>query len=1341
MRRVAVLLLVTGFAGAGGRVDAAAHVSQPSAAERPVSPAPRVSYAGLPAHFEPNRGQTDPSVRFLGRARGYRLFLCGADAICAPLDGDPIRMTFVGGSEHAALVVTEPTGGRSHYFQGNDPSCWVTDVDHYRGVSIDDVWPGIDVRWRAVGSVLEYDFVVAPGADASSIRLRFEGARSVEVDDDGSLRVVTSTGEFRHAAPVMSQRGRNGTVYVAGGFLVRDDGSVALSVGTYDVGRELVIDPVVTYSTYVGGSGGEADNGRGGPIAVDGSGAVIVAGNSRSLNFATSGAAQTTHAGDDDALVVKLNAAGSAILWATYLGGTGLDQPSRLAVDSGGAVYVCGSTMSNNFPTQAPLQASLGGSTDAFVTKLSASGSSLTWSTYLGGSGGAAAWGIAVDSSGATYVTGGAGGGFPTTPGAFQTARAGSNDAFVAKIDSSGASLAYSTYLGGATAPGTSATDYGTAIAVDSSGAAYVVGQTASTDFPVQSPIQATIGGSGSPGDGFVSKIAPSGASLVYSTYLGGSGAEYARAIAVDASGAVVVAGMTNSTDFPLRSPLQAANAGQYDVFVTKINASGSAFAFSTYVGGSGKELSTGMTLVAVALDAAGAVYVAGSTQSADFPTQRAIQASIGGGEDAFVLKFASTGQALTWSTFLGGGGNERATGIAVDSAGAVYVVGTTASTNFPTTSPLQANHGGGGEDLFVVKVAAPAAPAAPTGLVAAAPDDESVVLSWTDVAEEAGYEVERADGAGPFVQVASAGEDGVAYTDESVTGDTAYAYRVRAVNAVGASSYSGTATLTTPPRAPADAAAAPLSDTRVDVRWTDVSGMESRYRVERRTVGSNEFTLVGTTGADATTLPDSSVAPETSYDYRVRAENDRGNSVWTGAAAVRSAPAAPTPLVPRTTSDTSVTVTWVDLSAEETGYELQRGVGWPGRDFVLLRILPPGSTMFVDDTVEPETTYAYRVRALGETAPSGWSAEMRVTTPPYAPTGVVAEPLSPSRLLVRWTDRAAAEDSFVLRRTELPDGVPLTLATVGANVTEFEDATAGPDTGYVYGVCAVDANGTSAEALGGETRTPSALIVSRIRIQRPKAAGRGRTKPARMTIAGSIDAGARALDLGGPTAFAVGEAVFDLPGLAAKGGGRRFDGPDLVLVLKPSKASVGRVAFEANLVGDGVASLDPDEELVVRYENGEFRAWGAVRLSADRFEPSKGIGRHVDPSFTVADLSVSLATGRKDTVRLRGTFDTGGGLPVEPPEVTVTVGAMDFRAPPEEFRVRGGKLIFAQNVVGARKVVLDYDKGRFTASLGSVELGVFEDGVHPVVVEVSVGEVHFRSTLYLTAKGKSLRY
>ena len=155
MRRVAVLLLVTGFAGAGGRVDAAAHVSQPSAAERPVSPAPRVSYAGLPAHFEPNRGQTDPSVRFLGRARGYRLFLCGADAICAPLDGDPIRMTFVGGSEHAALVVTEPTGGRSHYFQGNDPSCWVTDVDHYRGVSIDDVWPGIDVRWRAGGSVRE----------------------------------------------------------------------------------------------------------------------------------------------------------------------------------------------------------------------------------------------------------------------------------------------------------------------------------------------------------------------------------------------------------------------------------------------------------------------------------------------------------------------------------------------------------------------------------------------------------------------------------------------------------------------------------------------------------------------------------------------------------------------------------------------------------------------------------------------------------------------------------------------------------------------------------------------------------------------------------------------------------------------------------------------------------------------------------------------------------------------------------------------------------------------------------------------------------------------------------
>jgi len=548
-------------------------------------------------------------------------------------------MKVVGSNPQAKVEGLEELAGKVNYFIGNDPDKWHTDVATCAKVMYSGVYPGIDLVYYGNQSQLEYDFIVQPGAKPDSIRLAFEGAQSIRINESGELVLNTPGGEVIQRKPIVYQESAAGRNAVEGAYVLSAGDEVTFQVSVYDQSRALVIDPVLSYSTYLGGIG--SDQGYG--IAVDSSGAAYVTGVTDSINFPTASPIQAANGGGQDAFVTKINPAGNALVYSTYLGGSsGIfnENGSAIAVDSSGAAYVTGQTSSANFPTVGPIQVAFGGGGDAFVTKINPAGNGLVYSTYLGGSNFDEGRGIAVDSSGAAYVTGQTQStNFPTAS-PIPAAIGGGQDAFVTKINPAGNALVYSTYLGG------SFGDVGNGIAVDSSGAAYVTGLTVSTNFPTASPIQGVFGG-GPPGgvlDAFVTKINAAGNALVYSTYLGGSSPDQANAIAVDSSGAAYVTGYTQSTNFPTANPLptQAAFGGGVDAFVTKFNPAGTALVYSTYLGGGGEQGA------GIAADSSGAAYVTGYTYSLNFPTANPIQAAKGGGYDAFVAKIEPINLVIT---------------------------------------------------------------------------------------------------------------------------------------------------------------------------------------------------------------------------------------------------------------------------------------------------------------------------------------------------------------------------------------------------------------------------------------------------------------------------------------------------------------------------------------------------------------------------------------------------------------------------------------------------------------------------------------------------------------------
>ena len=619
-----------------------------------------------------------------------------------------LRMKLVGANPSSRVSGLEELPGKSNYFLGNDPKKWRTNVPHYAKIQYKDVYPGVDLVYYGNQRQLEYDLIVTPGANPEAIQLAFEGEDDLEIDAQGDLVLDSDGGQVRLHKPFVYQQVDGVRQEISGAYVLNGGRQVSFEVAAYDVGKPLIIDPVLSYSTYLGGSA-SGTNETGFGIAVDVSGNAYVTGQTASTDFPTASPLQAAHGGgSDDLFVTKLNAAGSALLYSTYLGGSGRDEGLSIAVDAAGNAYVTGFTRSTNFPTASPFQAAhSGGVNDVFATKLNPDGSALVYSTYLGGTSSEEGTGIAVDVTGNAYVIGSTrSANFPTA-NPFQATIGSTFDNFVTKLNAAGSALVYSTYLGG--------TDFETdaAITVDSSGNAYVTGTTMSTDFPTSfGAFDTTLGtdGSGNGGiaDAFVAKFNAAGSALVYSTYLGGSSLDEGLDIAVDAAGNAYVTGSTRSTNFPTASPFQVVFNGPIDAFVTKLNVAGSALVYSTYLEGAGSR-------TRIAVDASGNAYVTGITPGG-LPTANPFQATHAGFGDAFVMKFNAAGSDLICSSYLGGSNQDSGRGIAVDSLGNAYVTGTTDSTDFPTASPLQAAHGGGQFDAFVAKITIP--PTLPTNSV-----------------------------------------------------------------------------------------------------------------------------------------------------------------------------------------------------------------------------------------------------------------------------------------------------------------------------------------------------------------------------------------------------------------------------------------------------------------------------------------------------------------------------------------------------------------------------------------------------------------------------------------------
>ena len=609
--------VLLGAGGAGPHLEA---VDAPPPAARALDMLKRQPLAFEAVATPQNRG-----VRFVAQGGGLSFALGKDGALISPAGGPGggLLLKLSKANPNATIEGERELPGRVNYFLGSDPGRWSTDVRTFERVRVREASKGIDVVFYGNGSRLEYDFVVKPGADPKGISLLFQGG-TPRIDGQGDLVFDGKAAGFIQKRPSVYQDLPDGRKLLAACYVPRGKSRVGLQIDGRDPSRALVIDPVLVYSTTLSGTEKNLTNIAYG-VASDAAGNAYVTGTTGSKTFPTMNPFQASNAGGRNVFITKLSPQGT-ILYSTYLGGTGADDGRAIALDGNGNIYVAGVASSTNFPTKNPIQAAHGGGTfDAFVAKLNAAGNALVYSTYLGGGNFDVAMGIAVDPTGNAYVT----------------------------------------------------------------------GSTFSNNFPTKNALQPTYGGAG---DAFVTKIASDGASFVYSTYLGGSAAEsndgtngQFGAITADAAGNAYVTGYTESTNFPTSNPFQATKtAGIRTAFVTKIKPDGSGFVFSSFLGGAAYCSGFG-----IAVDSSGSAYVAGSSTDGGVGTAGAFQQHTASTNDAFVAKIKPDGTGYTWFTYVGGHGDDGAAGLALDAAGNVSIAGYTASTDFPSLNPIQAQGGG----------------------------------------------------------------------------------------------------------------------------------------------------------------------------------------------------------------------------------------------------------------------------------------------------------------------------------------------------------------------------------------------------------------------------------------------------------------------------------------------------------------------------------------------------------------------------------------------------------------------------------------------------------------------
>ncbi len=670
------------------------------------------SMSGVAMPFVQNDGQLDPAASFALTQGAVSTFFTdrGLAVSMADRGGTSQRwglhLDFLDARPVTPQGVS-PDGAVVSYFHGQ-PDEWRTGVGTYAGLVYRDLWPGIDLRYRSTPAGLKYSFLVHPGADPSDIRLRWRGATELELEE-GRLNIHTPAGSLVDDRPISFQPASGSRTPIASSYQLRGE-TYGFRIGDHDPSRALVIDPAIEYAGYVGGD--MYDEAR--AIDVDGSGAAYLLGRTDSpeASFPETVGPDTSYNTNSDVFIAKIDPSGSGLIYAGYIGGDNFEIGFGVAVDSAGAAYVVGATSSDDatFPDVGGPDTSYNGNGDAFIAKVDPAGTALEYAGFIGGDQSDGAEGVAVDGSGAAYVTGQTSSDESTFPeaGGPDTSYNGSGDAFIAKVMPSGASLSYAGFIGG------DASDGGNAVRVDAAGAAYIGGLTFSAEptFPELVGPDVTFNEPGvdtfNDGDGFVAKVDPSGGSLVYAGYVGGERREDLRGLAL-LGGNAYLSGETQSdqASFPVvvGPDLTHNSPGiERDAFVAKVNASGSGFVYSGFIGGADNEGGRGIDV-----DPTGAAYLTGRTDSdqTSFPVINAPQATHGGGTDAFVTKVNPAGTGLVYSGFIGGDQFDKGYGLAVDAGGNAYIGGRTSSSaaTFPEGVGPDLSYNDGG-DAFVAKIA-----------------------------------------------------------------------------------------------------------------------------------------------------------------------------------------------------------------------------------------------------------------------------------------------------------------------------------------------------------------------------------------------------------------------------------------------------------------------------------------------------------------------------------------------------------------------------------------------------------------------------------------------------------
>ena len=842
------------------------------------------AYAKLPAAFVENRGQLDPRVRYYAQGPRYAFYLT-RDAIVLSFVDDPgsrgvaLALRFPGSNPGRTLQAEERVPGEANYFRGSDPGAWRTSIPRFAQAAYRELWSGVDLRLREQPGTLKYEFRVRAGAHPEEIRMAYDGASRLSTDASGALLIETGIGTLRDAAPVSYQIVDGARVPVASRYRMIGATEYGFTIGAgYRPDLDLVIDPAVQYSTLLGGSSHELAAG----IKVDGNGNAYLVGTTQSPDFpTTAGAFKRTGAASNfgDVFVSKLNAAGTALVYSTFIGGNDFDFGRAIAIDASGNAYITGQTKSPSFPTTAgAFDRTFNVDTcprcgidqyDAFVAKLNASGSALVYSTFLGGFDIDDGLAIAVDGAGSAYVTGETGSlNFPTTAAAFDRTKNGAFDAFVTKVNAAGSALAYSTYLGA------TQVEFGSRIAVDAGGNAYVAGATSSADFPATAgALDTSFNGAF---DVFVTKLNAAGSALVYSTFLGGQGFDSDGGLALDAAGNAYLSGSAGSTDFPTTPGAFDTLSDGADAFVAKLNAAGSALVYSTALGGTSAEAAN-----AIVLDASGNAWVTGGTDSSDFPvTADAADFSFNGVADAFVSELSANGAALLYSTYLGGTNAEAGDDIARGATG-VYVAGHTYSIDFPTTAgAFDIVFNGNTEifwgDGFVTKYAfegastPPSTPPAPSAPTLAAPSNgdtppQPITFQWNAASGAASYTI-QIDDSSAFTAPLVREQQNVTVLRYATSNlpTTQHFWRVRGVNTAGVAGAWSAVRSFIPGEAPP-----PAVLTNLDINPTTVAGGEASSGTVIFSVGAPEggaVVALSSSQPSVASVPATVTAPSNSF-------------------------------------------------------------------------------------------------------------------------------------------------------------------------------------------------------------------------------------------------------------------------------------------------------------------------------------------------------------------------------------------------------------------------------------------------------------------------------------------